>query len=261
MLIRKPADIPSSEITSQSVYRNRRQFMRAAGSIGAGIALAGPALASAPPADEITPREIATGYNNFYEFGTDKSDPAEYAHQLTTDPWTVKVSGAANKTGKFAFEDVIKGLIPEDRIYRFRCVEAWSMVVPWQGIPLSKVLDKFEPTGDAKYVELKTLVRPSEMPGQASLFSSIDWPYVEGLRMDEAYQPLTLMVTPEQPVITDPNATVAWSGNLAPEFRTDISLKTFFGRGSGESIQMLFQGSGFVVIQPFEEVTFQGTAG
>jgi sulfoxide reductase catalytic subunit YedY len=107
----------------------------------------------------------------------------------------VKVSGAAKKTGDFAFEDIVKGLAVEDRIYRFRCVEAWSMVVPWQGIPLHKILERFEPDGNAKYVEFKTLVRPAEMPGQRSFFSSIDWPYVEGLRMDEAYHPLTLMVT------------------------------------------------------------------
>jgi len=195
MLIRKPADIPSSSITPQSVYKNRRQFLRAAGTFSAGMAVAGRSAANAPAGDEITPRDIATTYNNYYEFGTDKTDPAQHAHRLTTDPWTVEVSGAANNTGKFAFEDVIKGLPVEDRIYRFRCVEAWSMVVPWQGIELRNVLEKFEPTGDAKYVEFKTLVRPSEMPGQRSLFSSIDWPYVEGLRMDEAYHPLTLMVT------------------------------------------------------------------
>ena len=134
-------------------------------------------------------------YNNFYEFGTDKGDPYAYAHELTTEPWTVEVSGEAKKVGKYGIEDILKGLTVEDRVYRFRCVEAWSMVVPWQGVPLKKVLDQFEPTGNAKYVEFKTLYRPSEMRGQRSFFSNIDWPYVEGLRLDEAYHPLSIMVT------------------------------------------------------------------
>ncbi len=195
MLIRQPADIPSSEITSESNYLNRRQFMGAAVSLGVGLVVPGAAQAGLQPDDEITPESIVTSYNNFYEFGTGKDDPARYAHNLTTDPWTVKVSGEAAKTGEFAFEDIIKGLTPEERVYRFRCVEAWSMVVPWNGIELRKILDQFEPNGNAKYVEFKTLVRPSEMRGQKGFFSNIDWPYVEGLRMDEAYHPLALMVT------------------------------------------------------------------
>ena len=195
MLIRRPADIAPSEITSESAYLNRRQFMKQGALLGAGLGLGLPAQAGLQPDDEITPEEIVTSYNNFYEFGTDKSDPARYAHELTTDPWTVTVSGKAKKTGKFAFEDIIKGLDVEERIYRFRCVEAWSMVVPWNGIPLKKILEQFEPSGDAKYVEMKTLVRPAEMRGQRAIFSSIDWPFVEGLRMDEAYHPLTIMVT------------------------------------------------------------------
>ena len=134
-----------------------------------------------------------TSYNNFYEFGTDKSDPVNHAHNMVVEPWTVKVSGRANKTGQFSYEDIVKGFVPEERVYRFRCVEAWSMVVPWLGIPLKKILEQFEPHGDAKYVEFKTLYRPSEMRGQRSYFSSIDWPYIEGLRMDEAYHPLTIM--------------------------------------------------------------------
>ncbi len=189
-------DIRSSEITAEHHFVNRRRFITSAGSLALG-ATAFPSLVQAglQPDDELTPEAIVTSYNNFYEFGTGKSDPAQYAHEMTIDPWTVKVSGAANKTGEFAFEDVIKGLDVEERVYRFRCVEAWSMVVPWQGIPLKQVLEQFEPTGDAKYVEFKTLVRPSEMRGQRGFFSSIDWPYVEGLRMDEAYHPLSLMVT------------------------------------------------------------------
>lgn len=198
MLIKKPSDIKSSEIIAESSYIKRREFLRTTSVFGAGLLASGlppTVLAGLQKDDEVTPENIVTSYNNFYEFGTGKSDPVEYAHEMTTDPWTVTVSGKAKKTGKFAFEDLIKGLVPEERIYRFRCVEAWSMVVPWMGIPMKKLLEQFEPSGDAKYVEFKTLVRPSEMRGQRGVFSSIDWPYVEGLRMDEAYHPLTIMVT------------------------------------------------------------------
>ena len=182
----------TSEITSKSTYLNRRSLLKGM-SAAAGLSLAPWAGANATLADELTPKHLVTGYNNFWEFGKDKGDPAENAHTLTTDPWSVEVTGATHKPGTYAFEDVIKGLVPEERIYRFRCVEAWSMVVPWMGIPLKAILDRFEPTGSAKYVELTTLYRPSEMPGQRSLFSGIDWPYVEGLRLDEAYHPLTIM--------------------------------------------------------------------
>lgn len=191
-------NIAPSEITPQSSYSNRRTFFRQAATVVAGLAsapLALPAAAALQTDDELTPESIVTSYNNFYEFGTAKTDPAEHAHALTTDPWTVTVSGAANKTGKFSFADLIAGLTEEERVYRFRCVEAWSMVVPWMGIPLKQILQQFEPTSDARYVEFKTLLRPSEMPGQRGFFSGIDWPYVEGLRLDEAYHPLTLMVT------------------------------------------------------------------
>ena len=191
-------NIPSSEITSESSYLNRRRFIGASVSLGGavGLGLSGMPLsarAGLQADDELTPEEIVTSYNNFYEFGTSKSDPAEYAHELTIDPWTVKVSGAAKRTGKFAYEDIIKGITPEERVYRFRCVEAWSMVVPWLGLPLKDLLSQFEPTGDARFVEFKTLVRPHEMRGQRGFFSGIDWPYVEGLRMDEAYHPLAIM--------------------------------------------------------------------
>jgi len=145
------------------------------------------------PGEELTPEDIVTSYNNFYEFGMDKDDPARYAHELTTDPWSVEVAGECAKPGEYAFEDIVSGFTPEERIYRFRCVEAWSMVVPWQGVPLRRILERFEPSGNARFVEFTTLYRPSEMRGQRSLFSSIDWPYVEGLRMDEAYHPLSLM--------------------------------------------------------------------
>ncbi len=187
----------SSEITPESSYFGRREFIKGAGVLLAGSASFTPRLlnASLRSDDELTPEKIVTQYNNFYEFGTDKGDPYAYAHELTTEPWTVEVSGEAKKVGKYGIEDILKGLTVEDRVYRFRCVEAWSMVVPWQGVSLKKVLDQFEPTGNAKYVEFKTLYRPSEMRGQRSFFSNIDWPYVEGLRLDEAYHPLSIMVT------------------------------------------------------------------
>ena len=201
--------IASSEITPESVWLNRRNLMKAAAA-GAGLVAAGETMAdsSAPLAldfasapddsafkakEDLTPYEAATTYNNFYEFGTNKSDPARYAAAMTTDPWEIKVGGLVKKPGKLHLEDILGGFDLEERIYRFRCVEAWSMVVPWIGFPLSKLLDRFEPTTDAKFVEFKTLYRRSEMRGTRSFTSIIDWPYREGLRMDEAMNPLTLM--------------------------------------------------------------------
>ena len=214
MLIRPPADIPSSEITPESVYLKRRDIMKgiaAASALGA-LGGAAPALASSQSlasldysavskksdnpffADEtLTPYEDVTNYNNFYEFGTNKSDPAKYASALTTDPWSITVEGEAAKTGTYQLEDVLKWMTLEERIYRLRCVEAWSMVIPWVGFPLADLIKRFEPTSDAKYVEFVTAVRRDEMRGVRSAFSVIDWPYVEGLRMDEAMHPLTLM--------------------------------------------------------------------
>ncbi len=195
MLIRKPDSIPSSEITPEPTYVSRRRFVRDLSIGSVGLAASSIARANTVPLDEpLTPERIITSYNNFYEFGTDKGDPVRHAHQLTTAPWKVKVSGEVAKPGEYDYEDLVKGLTPEERIYRFRCVEAWSMVVPWTGIPLKALLQSLEPTGNAKYVEFTTLLRPSEMPGQRSLFTSIDWPYVEGLRLDEAYHPLSIMV-------------------------------------------------------------------
>ena len=204
MLIRRTTDIKPSEITPEHVYRSRRRFM--AGALGAaGAGLAAPAMAlpagwlaerdvrpGAPLDETMTSESDATSYNNFYEFGTDKDDPKSYAHEMTIDPWTVEVSGEVARPGRIGLEDILAGIDLEERIYRLRCVEAWSMVIPWIGFPVKKVLDKFEPTGNAKYVEFKTLHRPKEMRGQRSLFSNIDWPYVEGLRLDEANHPLAI---------------------------------------------------------------------
>ena len=205
MLIKPPPDIKPSEITPERVYQSRREFMRdslAAAALGAttpaALALPSGWLAertfqpSAPLDEAITPERDATRYNNFYEFGQDKDDPAAYAHEMTVDPWTVKVTGEVAKPGEIGIEELLAGIGLEERIYRLRCVEAWSMVIPWIGFSMKKLLDKFEPTGNAKFVAFKTLHRPQEMRGQRSLFSNIDWPYVEGLRLDEANHPLAI---------------------------------------------------------------------
>ena len=201
--------IASSEITPEAVWLDRRNLMKAA-TAAAGLAATGETLAAATAqrdlaftqapddsaftaTDELTPYEAATSYNNFYEFGTDKADPARYADTMTTDPWEIKVGGLVNKPGKLHLEDVLTGFDLEERIYRFRCVEAWSMVVPWIGFPLSALLERFEPKAEGKFVEFKTLYRRGEMRGTRSFTSVIDWPYREGLRMDEAMNPLTLM--------------------------------------------------------------------
>ncbi len=143
--------------------------------------------------EQLTPYSDATSYNNFYEFGTDKSDPADYAYAMNIDPWSIEVGGLVRKPGKLNLEDVLGGFDLEERVYRFRCVEAWSMVVPWIGFPLSDLLARFEPLPEGKYVAFETLYRPSEMRGTRSFTSVIDWPYREGLRIDEAMNPLTLM--------------------------------------------------------------------
>jgi sulfoxide reductase catalytic subunit YedY len=141
------------------------------------------------------PYQAATTYNNFYEFGTGKSDPVRHSGKFKARPWSVKISGDAERTGVYDLEDILKPHALEERVYRLRCVEAWSMVIPWVGFPLGALLKRFAPTSEARYVEFKTLVDPEQMPGQRrGLFSSLPWPYVEGLRMDEAMHPLSLMV-------------------------------------------------------------------
>jgi methionine sulfoxide reductase catalytic subunit len=197
-----PAEI--AQIASKDMILNRRVFMGAAAA-ATGMALLPTFASDASAAMKIenvkktpwgsdekptTLKGIAS-YNNFYEFGTGKEDPAENAHTLKVDPWTIEVSGHAAKTGKFAVEDLIKGNQLEERIYRMRCVEAWSMVIPWVGIPLASVLQRFEPTSQAKFVKFETLVDPKQMPGQKAPI--LDWPYVEGLRIDEAMHPLTIL--------------------------------------------------------------------
>lgn len=221
MLIKKPSDIPSSEITPEGIYNARRDFMRGAMSVAAlGVSASTANVFAAPSqvadkdlpgpdwlktqiagakanqekiSEALTPYEHVAGHNNFYEYGYDKTDPAEKAHVLKPHPWTVEIAGEVAKPGAFALEDLLKGIALEERIYRLRCVEAWSMVVPWVGFSLADLIKRAEPTSKAKYVAFTTLERPAEMPEQKSRFSTIDWPYREGLRMDEAMHPLTTL--------------------------------------------------------------------
>ena len=197
MVYRFKTDLKWSAVTPKTDYLNRRQLMAGAMAMGA---LAGPAMAkieskpSAFSTDE-TPNtlEEITSYNNFYEFGTGKEDPAKYAGGLTTDPWSVQIDGLVDKPGTYDLADVVKGVDMEERIYRFRCVEAWSMVVPWIGFELATLLNRVGVQSGAKYVAFETLVRPEEMPYQSS--NLLEWPYVEGLRLDEAMNPLTILAT------------------------------------------------------------------
>jgi sulfoxide reductase catalytic subunit YedY len=206
-------DLPAREITPEGIFQERRRFLR-------GVAVAGAALltgcdriatealadtADAEPAptpvsrdgfrtdEEATSFEDATRYNNFYEFGTGKEDPAQNATRFRTKPWSLRVDGEIAKPGDIPLETLLAPHTPEERVYRLRCVEAWSMVIPWIGIPLGDVLRTLEPTSRAKYVSFETLHDPARMPGQRR--SVLDWPYREGLRMDEAMHPLTLLVT------------------------------------------------------------------
>jgi sulfoxide reductase catalytic subunit YedY len=210
MIIRRPPDIPSSEITPEDIYVNRRKFIKAAAASAAGLAI-GPSALSAlhedgaqeiPPRfrtmrseidEELNPYEHVTQYNNFYEFGTDKRDPYQNSGDFNPRPWKVSIGGEVNKPGDYDLDDLLSGVTMEDRVYRLRCVEAWSMVIPWYGFPLSELINRVEPTGNANFVEFKTVVRPEEMPGQRAPI--LNWPYVEGLRMDEAMHPLTTMAT------------------------------------------------------------------
>jgi sulfoxide reductase catalytic subunit YedY len=214
MLIRRPSDIPSSEITPESAYLRRREFLARVGAVGAAFAgaalLGGSACGTRDGSAEHADGDVATAtraaedekpnsyeditsYNNYYEFGTDKTDPKENAGKLRTRPWTVAVDGLVKKPATYAFDDLVKPHKLEDRVYRLRCVEAWSMVVPWQGIPLRDVITRLEPLPSAKFVAFTTLLDPQQMPGQRRQI--LEWPYVDGLRMDEAMHPLSLLVT------------------------------------------------------------------
>jgi len=203
MLIRRKAKIKPSEITSESCYLNRRHFIRSSTLAGSSLLFAGgcsgadgdnPRGAYQPDDDlEVNSLEDITSYNNFYEFGLDKKDPAKYAGKFKPMPWSVTIDGEADITGTFDFEDIVGPHTIEERIYRLRCVEAWSMVVPWNGFPLGDLLKRFKPTSKAKYVAFETVYRPAEMPGQRARV--LDFPYIEGLTIAEAMHPLTLIAT------------------------------------------------------------------
>jgi methionine sulfoxide reductase catalytic subunit len=204
----KPAPVKSSEITPYSLYLSRRDFIKAAG-LATGTALlaacAPNATATVPPGAEDLPQkkdelgdptntyEEITNYNNFYEFTTDKQGVAGLAQDFNPSPWTVEVSGLVNKPKTYGIEDLLSKFTQEERIYRLRCVEAWSMVIPWNGFPLASILKEVEPTSDAKFVRFESVYRPKEMPGQDSPF--YPWPYQEGLRLDEAMHDLTILAT------------------------------------------------------------------
>ena len=225
MLIKRKSgiEIPSSEITSESLYQTRRQFIRGAGAIAAGSIMAAcrperpaPEPAAAPAAasgqtaaepevvdvisgqtdelgDPLNSFDEITSYNNYYEFTTDKEGVKGLAQNFKTDPWSIEVTGMVNNPGTFGMEDLLSKYDQEERIYRLRCVEAWSMVIPWQGFPLAKLLKEVDPTSQAKYVRFETLADPEQMPGLSSPW--YNWPYVEGLTIDEAMHDLTLMAT------------------------------------------------------------------
>ncbi len=186
------SDLKQSEVTDEQVFVNRRHLL--AGLAGIGLAGGLPsALSAAQRAEELVPNEWEdiTSYNNYYEFGTGKSDPAKYAGALTTAPWSVEINGLVDRPAVYHLEDILQKMAIEERIYRFRCVEAWSMVVPWNGFELADLLNMAGVQSQAKYVAFQTLYRPEEMRGQN--YPVLDWPYVEGLRLDEAMHPLTLL--------------------------------------------------------------------
>ena len=212
MLIRKASDIRSSEITPKSLYLRRREFIQStSGGVLATVvsAMAPPALASltaqggltklanvqksslSTTGEKLTRYDAVTGYNNFYEFGTEKEDPARNAHTLNPKPWKLTIDGEVGKPGSYDLDDFIKPFTLEERVYRMRCVEGWSMIIPWVGIPFADIIKRVEPTSKAKFVQMETLVDTRQMPGQR--YPVLDWPYVEGLRLDEATHPLTIL--------------------------------------------------------------------
>ncbi|TNF20789.1 MAG: protein-methionine-sulfoxide reductase catalytic subunit MsrP [Rhodobacteraceae bacterium] len=191
MAFRWKNTLTENDVTPEALYLSRRQLM--GGAAGLGLATLAGRAGAMEAGLEPNDWDDITSYNNFYEFGTGKSDPANNAHALTIDPWSVRIDGLVDKPGDYAFEDIMKAMSVEERIYRFRCVEAWSMVVPWNGFELADLLTMAGIQSGAKYVAFETLYRPEEMVGQK--YAVLDWPYVEGLRLDEAMHPLTLMAT------------------------------------------------------------------
>ncbi|RQW62404.1 protein-methionine-sulfoxide reductase catalytic subunit MsrP [Vibrio viridaestus] len=221
MIIKNKAKLTEADVTPEEIYRARRHFMKGSIALGA-TAMLPSMLVNAKPSEvegefnpstpdwlrqqihlakenslsideSLTPYQTVTQYNNFYEFGYNKEDPEKNSGKFQPYPWQVEIAGEVAKPGQYALEDLLKGIDLEERIYRLRCVEAWSMVIPWIGFPLASLLKRFEPTSRAKYVAFTSVMRPKEMPAQDSVFSSIEWPYVEGLRIDEAMHPLTMI--------------------------------------------------------------------
>lgn len=211
MLLKRTSDIREGEVTAKELYVRRREFLRVVGGAAVGISAAGalggsdvvaaqdpkaqklPDLKKGPFStdEKLNSYKDITTYNNFYEFGLDKADPARYSGSLRPRPWSVVVEGQCAKPGTYNLEDILKWFPLEERIYRLRCVEAWSMVIPWAGFPLADFVKRFQPTSKAQYVEFKTLLDPKQMPGQTE--PALQWPYVEGLRLDEATHPLAFM--------------------------------------------------------------------
>jgi sulfoxide reductase catalytic subunit YedY len=190
MAFRWTNDLRPEDVTPEAVFLNRRQLI---GGLAAGTILGSAGAAQAQEALEPNSWEDITTYCNFYEFGTGKDDPAKYASSLVTDPWSVTIDGLVDRPGDYSLGDILSQMTVEERLYRFRCVEAWSMVVPWNGFELADLLELAGVQSGAKYVAFETAYRPKEMPG--TLFPVLDWPYVEGLRLDEAMHPLTIMAT------------------------------------------------------------------
>src|SRR5215467_2985891 len=203
MLIKQADDIPSREITSKDLYWNRRKFLAGIGMAAAGESSLAPAVGAAgenipgvqkssfSTTEKITPMQTVTHYNNYYEFSTEKEEPAKLAQNFKTRPWMVSIDGDVSKKQKWDLDAILKFAPPEERIYRHRCVEGWSIVVPWVGFSLSELIKRAEPLGKAKFVEFTTILDPRDMPSQNR--NVLEWPYVEGLRMDEAMHPLTLL--------------------------------------------------------------------
>ena len=201
MSLNRKHSVSENDITDYATYKNRRKFMKTAAGLGilAGAGLTVNSLVDSANAtdkeetEELTKYKSITSYCNYYEFGVGKKDPAKNAHTLVTSPWTVEVDGECDNAGTYDLEDLLKPVSIEERIYRFRCVEGWSMVIPWMGFPLAELIKRMKPNSKAKYVRFETLYDPENMPGQQT--NSLAWPYVEGLRMDEAMNPLTLLST------------------------------------------------------------------
>jgi len=194
MLIKPPAHVRSSEMTPKGVYMRRREFLGALVAVtglGDKLTIANRFVTTT---DTLTPRQAVTSYCNFYEFGSVKSDAAQYGSAFKPKPWSVAVEGLCGKPGTYTLEDILKANALEERVYRMRCVEGWSMVIPWDGFPLGDFLKRFQPASNAKYVEFTSVYRPQEMVGQRRRFPALlPWPYKEGLRMDEALHPLSIL--------------------------------------------------------------------